>query len=137
MGINAFNAGWARNPDHQAARDEAAADYAAQVFNSLKGARLKSYEESNGKEIYDDLGEIWDHTFHPGFEQRDDAFSMLQQCMSLSAVSVSLPAGDDRDQADKAVGALFRMAIEKMADELSETETERFIAAEEREARDY
>jgi hypothetical protein len=120
--------------DRMAAEDEAS-EYFDKVHVDLAAERLKSYEETDGKEFVSDLGELsW--TFDPEFQKGDDAWSRLQQAFSLAAIASHLPAGEDRDQADKAAGAALRMAAEALASELSETEAERFIKSEEREMRD-
>lgn len=131
----AVEIGLAQHLRSQEAEDNAA-DYFDKVHADLAAERLKSYEETDGKEFVSDLGELsW--TFDPEFQKRDDAWSRLQQAFSLTAIAAHLPAGEDRDNADKAAGAALRMAAEALSLELSEPEAERFIKAEQRELRDY
>jgi len=110
----------------QAAEDEAD-DYFEKVRCDLAAERLKTYEETDGRELDNDLGEIWgsDH----------ESFSHLEEAMKMAAIAANLPDGEDKDQATAAVGRFFVMAVKQMPYDLSEAAAEAFIKAEEREAR--
>lgn len=113
--------------DRQEAEDKAD-DYFEKVRRDLAAERLKTYEETDGRELDSDLGEIW------GVDC--DSFNTLKDAMKMAAIAVNLPAGEDKDQATAAAGKFFVQAVEQMAYELSEDAAERFIKAEEREMRD-
>ena len=109
--------------------EDNAADYLEKVRCDLAAERLKSYEETDGRELDSDLGEIW------GVDC--DSFNTLKDAMKMAAIAANLPAGEDKDQATAAAGKFFVEAVQAMAYELSEDAAERFIKAEERELRDY
>jgi hypothetical protein len=114
--------------DRQEAEDKAD-DYFEKVRCDLAAERLKSYEETDGRELDSDLGEIWGSDC--------ESFASLEGAMKMAAIAANLPAGEDKEQAIAAAGKFFVQAVEQMAYDLSESAAERFIKAEERERRDY
>lgn len=123
----AVEIGLAQHLRSQEAEDNAA-DYLEKVRKDLAAERLKSYEEADGRELDNDLGEIWgsDH----------ESFGSLEEAMKMAAIAVNFPDGEDKDQATAAAGRFFVQAVKQMAYDLSEDAAERFIKTEQRELRD-
>lgn len=109
--------------------EDSAADYLEKVRKDLAAERLKTYEETDGRELDNDLGEIWG-SIH-------ESWSDMEQAIKMAAIAANLPDGEDKDQATAAAGRFFVQAVKQMPYDLSEDAAEAFIKAEEREARDY